>query len=279
MDISLSYITEEALREKAAEVKKGAGDGKGRVLIVGGGWISLPSVYLAFQASLEGGANSVFVAVPKPYAGSVRSMSPDVAVIQLPDFKFTRGSAKRLLKTMPEVDAVLFTTGTERGKEDGLKFFMRECEVKKVALSGSLLSQELFDLLPLKESLIVLTKDEFEKASKVKLDEEDRAKAVCSFAASASLNLLLKDKMDYIAVKGSCAINRKQRVEVNKLGSLDALAGLAASFLSKGLSVYEAASLASYVDTEAELLAYKEKGPFFKESEVVKNYSVILKNL
>ncbi len=58
------------------------------------------------MAAMRTGLDLVYLAVPAVIARAVRSMSPDLIVIPLPDSKLTRGNANRLVSWLPEVGAI-----------------------------------------------------------------------------------------------------------------------------------------------------------------------------
>ena len=58
--------------------------------------------YLATMATLRSGADLVYTAVPRSIITSVRSFSPAIIALPLPDDKLTKGSANRLIAMLPK---------------------------------------------------------------------------------------------------------------------------------------------------------------------------------
>src|SRR6185503_17497413 len=74
----------------------------GVVLIAGGSKFYHGAPVLATMAALRSGADLVYTAVPRSIITAVRSFSPAIIALPLPDDKLTVGSANRLFAMLPK---------------------------------------------------------------------------------------------------------------------------------------------------------------------------------
>jgi ADP-dependent NAD(P)H-hydrate dehydratase len=74
----------------------------GIVLVIGGSKIYHGAPLLSSLAALRAGADLVYTAVPESNALAIRSFSPNLIVLPLPDDIFTLDSAKTLLNILPK---------------------------------------------------------------------------------------------------------------------------------------------------------------------------------
>ena len=72
------------------------------MLIVGGSRFYHGAPVLATMAALRSGADLVYTAVPRSIITAVRSFSPTIIALPLPDDKLTKGSANRLIAMLPK---------------------------------------------------------------------------------------------------------------------------------------------------------------------------------
>src|ERR687883_1778061 len=74
----------------------------GTVLVAGGSRFYHGAPVLATMAALRSGADLVYTAVPRSIITAVRSFSPAIIALPLPDDKLTKGSANRLMAMLPK---------------------------------------------------------------------------------------------------------------------------------------------------------------------------------
>nr|MDQ3961558.1 NAD(P)H-hydrate dehydratase [Thermoproteota archaeon] len=74
----------------------------GTVLIAGGSRFYHGAPVLATMAALRSGADLVYTAVPRSIITAVRSFSPAIIALPLPDDKLTKGSTNRLMGMLPK---------------------------------------------------------------------------------------------------------------------------------------------------------------------------------
>ncbi len=283
MDIELTYVDEDFIKKHFPVRKKASHKGEnGRVLVVGGSWIYHGAPYIASLAALISGVDLVYVAVPKPLVSTIRCLNPNLIVIPLPDYKFTKGSARRLIKIMPEVDAVLIGNGMGKGIADGLKVFLKETTVKRVILDADALLPDSLSILvgSGKEFILTPHEGEFKRISGIEVEgksTEEKAKIVKSFAKEKGATVLLKGVIDIISDSDELFLNSTGNAGMTVGGTGDALAGLTAGFFSKGVKAVVASALAAFINGAAGDVALSEKGLHFTATDLVNFYPKIMK--
>jgi ADP-dependent NAD(P)H-hydrate dehydratase len=92
-------LIREILPPRLVYSKKGD---NGIVLVIGGSGIYHGAPLLSTLAALRSGVDLVYTAVPKSNVVPIRSFSPNIIVLSLPNDRFSIGSAKKLIKTLPK---------------------------------------------------------------------------------------------------------------------------------------------------------------------------------
>ncbi|MFQ6011157.1 MAG: NAD(P)H-hydrate dehydratase, partial [Nitrososphaerales archaeon] len=186
----------------------------GVVLVVGGGWLYHGAPTLAALAASRTGVDLVLVAVPKVIAPSVRAISPNLIVLPLPDAKLTRGSAKRLLKWIPEVDAVVVGPGLGIGPKDGISVLLTDLVSKGagITLDADALRKEVLEHVKGRKCVLTPHLGEFKRLFGVNLEKDSsavRAKKVKKYAKQWKLTILLKGQVDVISDGAEVVLNYK----------------------------------------------------------------------
>ena len=100
MSVTPKLIQELLLPPRLASSKKGD---NGIVLVVGGSGVYHGAPLLSTLAALRSGVDLVYTTVRKSNIAPIRSFSPNVIALPFPDDRFTIGSAKELLKILPNI--------------------------------------------------------------------------------------------------------------------------------------------------------------------------------
>ena len=109
---------------RSSRSKKGD---NGIVLVVGGSRVYHGAPLLASLAAMRSGADLAYVAVPKSISIAVRSYSPSIIVLPLPDDRLTVGSVNKLKAMLPKkIDAAAIGMGLSIAKNDALKSLIGE---------------------------------------------------------------------------------------------------------------------------------------------------------
>ncbi len=274
-------IDDEFVRKIYPARRKGSHKGQnGRVLIVGGGWMYHGAPLLASLAALKTGVDLVYVAAPKPICDPLRSFSPDLIVIPLPDYKFTKGSARKLLKLAPEVDAVLIGNGMGKGNSEAISLFIRLTKVGQLVIDADGIDRTAVENLSGKRVILTPHEGEFKRVSGIDLagkQFEEKMDIVKEFAGRTGVTVILKGAVDIISDGKAVLLNRTGNAGMTAGGTGDALAGLATAFLSKQLEPLHAASLAAYFNGLAGDMALENYGLHFTASDMIKFYPNVMK--
>jgi NAD(P)H-hydrate epimerase len=254
----------------------------GKALVVGGSWLYHGAPVLSSLAAQRTGVDLLYLAVPKPLVPSIRAISPDLIVFPLPDLKFTKGSARRLLKRLPEVDSVLLGPGMGKRAVEGLKTFLQGDldEGIRFVLDADALRHEL---LPFVRGKAIITPHagEFKRLFDVDLSEfklEERAEKVKEKAKEYDLTILLKGRVDVISDGSKVFLNRTGNSGMSVGGTGDVLAGIALAFLSRGLKPLHAASLAAFFNGLAGDRARERYGFHFTAKMMLEEIPSVMKD-
>jgi ADP-dependent NAD(P)H-hydrate dehydratase len=223
----------------------------GRVLVVGGSRLFHGAPVLSSLAAYRAGSDLVYTAVPRRLELAVRAASPSLIVIPLPDLKLTEGSAKRLLKWMPEVSAALVGPGLGADASRGCTYLVRELCAKGIplVLDGDALRKEVVS--EARGAAIVLTPHpgEFKRITGVPPGDEvgQRLELVREWADRLGVTVLLKGHVDVISDGKRVAVDRHGSPALTVGGTGDVLAGVVVSMLGRGLGSFDAACVGAYV--------------------------------
>jgi ADP-dependent NAD(P)H-hydrate dehydratase len=103
MSEAIMSVTPEIIQEivppRLESSKKGD---NGIVLVIGGSRTYHGAPLLSTIAAFRSGIDLVYTAVPKSNVVPIRSFSPNIIVLPLPNDRFSIGSAKKLIKTLPK---------------------------------------------------------------------------------------------------------------------------------------------------------------------------------
>jgi NAD(P)H-hydrate epimerase len=236
----------------------------GRVLVVGGSRLYHGAPILAALAAYRTGADLVYLAIPRIHEMPARATSPSLIVLPLPDVKLTTGSAKRLLKWMPEVHAALLGPGLGQQPLEGLKLLVRELCYRglKLVLDGDALRREVVEIARGKQVVLTPHAGEFLRIGGANLTEEvaQRAAAVRQLASELSVTILLKGAIDVISDGTSVMIDEHGTPALTVGGVGDITAGICAALLAMGLEPLAAAAVAAYTIGRCGEAAYQRLG-------------------
>ncbi len=254
----------------------------GVVLVVGGSRIYHGAPLIASLAALRSGADLVYVAVPRSIAIPVRSYSPSLIVLPLPDDRLTPGSVNRLVTMLPKkVNAAAIGMGMSLGRVEALTGLIAELyEMNaKLVLDASALIPEVVPAVTGREAVLTPHAGEFRRLSgqDVGGSDDDRIKTVKSFAEKHSTTVLLKAWTDIISDGRRVALNRTHSCAMTVGGTGDALSGLVAGLLAKSMSTFDAATAGVFINGSAGDLAYRKYGLHILPTDVVENIPAVMK--
>lgn len=253
----------------------------GTACIVGGGRIYHGAPFLSAMAALRSGLDLVYLAVPAAIATPVRSLSPDLIVIPLPDSKLTRGNANRLVSWLPEVGCIGVGPGLGPQNPEELVNALGRLSTKSSSLvvDADALRPPILQVSGKAKMIATPHAGEFERLFGVKLapELEARVQAVRSAAREHGMTVVLKGPADVVSDGERVALNTTHSPAMTVGGTGDVLTGITTALVAKGLSGFDAACCAVFVNGLAGEEAAREHGLHIVASDVVGNVSRVMK--
>ena len=264
----------------------------GRLLVVGGSNEYSGAPAIAGMAAIGAGADLVYVASPENAADAIKSTSPDLIVKSLEGDKLSLNHLDEILDLSENVDAVLIGPGSGIDDETSKLFNVLVTKIKKpIVLDADSLKQVELSLIKNREDMI-LTPHIFEFKSFFKTDDDLRLDIDSYDFSEVDENITLFQKISR-QIKGTVVVKGKydlilsgSKFKINKSGNAgmtvggtgDALAGISASLLSQGLSSFDSASLAAFINGLAGDEAFDVKGNGFSATDLVSYIGSVIKN-
>jgi ADP-dependent NAD(P)H-hydrate dehydratase / NAD(P)H-hydrate epimerase len=248
-----------------AEAHKGK---MGKILIVGGGPYTGAPV-LSGLAAFMTGTDLVHMALPRSAARVAQQTLLEAIVHPLQGERLGRAHGPFVEGLLDDAQVLLLGPGL--GKEGDTLAAVRDL-VKaagrkglKVVLDGDVFSAfKEGGVEMVKREGFVLTPHagEFLALTGIELPEEiDKRRAVVQeWVGEEGCVVLLKGKEDLIISKDAFAINRTHDPVMTTGGTGDVLAGVTAALLGRGMSPFDAAKVAAYLNGCAGVLAREESG-------------------
>lgn len=263
---------------RKATAKKGD---SGTVLVVGGSHFYHGAPVFTSMAALRSGTDLVYTAVPRSIKTEVRSFSPALIVLPLPDDKLTVGSANRLAAMMPKKpDSAAIGMGMSIAKLEALTVLVRNLKEMgtKLLLDASALVP---DVLPeIKDTNTVVTPHAGEYK---RLFGEDAGKTEKECIANVQRNakkygitILLKGPTDVVSDGRRVGINRTHNCAMTVGGTGDVLSGVAAGLLCK-MEPFEASLLAVYFNGLAGNLSFNRVGLHMTSTDLLEDLPQAMK--
>lgn len=245
----------------------------GIIMVAGGSRFYHGAPILTSMAALRSGADLVYTAVPRPIAGPVRSHSPALIVLPLPDEKLTVGAAKRLVGMLPKKpDVAAFGMGMSVAKIEALTILVRQLKELgvKLVLDASALVPPILGEIAHTNSVVTPHAGEYERlfGESPGNTENERVINVQRLARSHGITILLKGATDVVSDGNSVGINRTHNCAMTVGGTGDVLAGIVAALLAK-MQSFEASLLASYFNGVAGDLALRKVGLHMIASDLI----------
>jgi len=253
----------------------------GTVCVVGGSRLYHGAPFLCAMGAMRSGVDLVFLAVPAQIAQSVRALSPDLIVVPLPDTKLTRGNISKLLAWVRNVD--VFAVGPGLGPQNPNEIARTINELKGegrgLVIDADALRPEIIDSMRGARVVITPHAAEFQRLFGRKLSDnlDERVSIAGRCAKEAAVTLLLKGPTDIVTDGIRVGINETHTPAMTVGGTGDVLTGISAGLLSKGLSPFEAACCAAFVNGLAGVEAARQFGLHIVSSDVVNQIANVMK--
>ena len=264
----------------------------GRLLVIGGSKDYSGAPAIAGMAAIGAGADLVYVASPQNAAEAIKSTSPDLIVKSLEGDKLSLKHSDEILSLVDNVDSVLIGPGAGIDEDTSKLFNILVTKIKKpIVLDADALKQVELSLIKNRED-IILTPHIFEFKSffkvendlKLDIDSYDFSKVDENITQFQKVvrqikgTVVVKGKYDLILSGNKFKINKSGNAGMTVGGTGDALAGISASLLSQGLSSFDSASLATFINGLAGDEAYNIKGNGFSATDLVSYIGSVIKN-
>lgn len=271
-------LVQDLVVPRIATSKKGD---NGIVLVVGGNRIYHGAPLLASLAALRSGTDLVYTAVPRSNIVAIRSFSPNIIALPLPDDKLTVGSSNRLLAVIPKrPDSAAIGMGMTIAKPAALLTIIKGLLTRnsKLVLDASALIPSMLDEISGTETIITPHIGEYKRIFGENLpdSEVERISNIQKCAKQYRIVILLKGWIDIISDGERVGINRTHNCAMTVGGTGDILTGIVAGLLTK-VKPFEASLLGSYFNGVAGNLAYKRIGLHLAATDLLEDLPTAMK--
>jgi ADP-dependent NAD(P)H-hydrate dehydratase len=253
----------------------------GTVCVVGGSRLYHGAPFLCASGAMRAGVDLVYVAVPATIATPIRSLSPDLIVVPLPDGRLTRGNVNKLKSWVRRVDCFAIGPGLGAQKPELLANAARvlKGEGKGMVLDADALRPGVLVAIKNTPTVVTAHLGEFEVLFSVKLPEDTdaRARIAAEKAKESGLIVLLKGPTDVITDGERIALNTVHTPAMTVGGTGDVLTGITAGLIAKGVPPFEAAGAAAYINGSAGVEAERDLGLHITASDVVNRIANVMK--
>ncbi|HZD83107.1 MAG TPA: NAD(P)H-hydrate dehydratase [Nitrososphaeraceae archaeon] len=247
----------------------------GTVLVVGGSRIYHGAPLLTSMAALRSGVDLVYTAVPRSNIVAVRSFSPNIIALPLPDDKLTMGSANRLIAIIPKKpNTAAIGMGMSIAEPKALIAL-----IKQLKNGGTKLLLDASSIIPLilKEisgtgTIITPHAGEYKRIFEedIGVTEKEQISNVQRHAKEYGITLILKGRVDIVSDGERVAINKIHNCAMTVGGTGDVLSGVVAGLLAK-LKPFDASILGVYFNGVAGNLAYKRVGLHMLATDLIED--------
>ena len=264
----------------------------GRLLVIGGSKDYSGAPAIAGMAAIGAGADLVYVASPQNAAEAIKSTSPDLIVKSLEGDKLSLKHSDEILSLVDNVDSVLIGPGAGIDEDTSKLFNVLVAKIKKpIVLDADALKQVELSLIKNREDIILTPhifefKSFFKVGDDLKLDigsydfnkVDENITKFQQITRNIKATVVIKGEYDLILSGNRFKINKSGNAGMTVGGTGDALAGIATSLLSQGLSSFDSASLATFINGLAGDEVYNIKGNGFSATDLVSYIGSVIKN-
>jgi ADP-dependent NAD(P)H-hydrate dehydratase len=278
---SIITVTPKLIRElmppRSYSSRKGD---NGTVLIAGGSRFYHGAPVLATMGALRSGADLVYTAVPRSIITAVRSFSPAIIALPLPDDKLTKGSANRLIAMLPKnADSASIGMGMSLEPE-ALATLVRKLKQAgtKILLDASALIPEVLEEIANTGSIVTPHVGEYKRlfGSQPGTTKQEMTSNVHKLAKEHGITIALKGWVNIISDGEQHTAIKRTTPAMTVGGTGDVLSGLAAGLLTK-MKPFDAALVAIYINGLAGDLAFKHAGLHIIATDLIDNLPTAMK--
>jgi ADP-dependent NAD(P)H-hydrate dehydratase len=251
----------------------------GTVLIAGGSRYYHGAPVLATMAALRSGADLVYTAVPRSIITAVRSHSPAIIALPLPDDKLTKGSANRLIAMLPKnADSASIGMGMSLDPEALITLVRKLRQAgTKILLDASALIPQVLEEISNTGSIVTPHVGEYKRLfdSEPGSTKEEMTSNVHKLAKDRGITIALKGWVNIISDGEQLAAIKRPTPAMTVGGTGDVLSGLATALLAK-MKPFDAALVAIYLNGLAGTLAYKKAGLHIIATDLIDNLPLVM---
>jgi NAD(P)H-hydrate epimerase len=253
----------------------------GIVLVAGGGRYYHGAPVLASMAALRSGSDLVYTAIPRSIITAVRSFSPALIALPLPDDKLTVGSANRLVAMLPKrADAAAIGMGMSLEPEGIIAL------VKQLKQAGTRLLLDACALIPqvLAEiantgSIVTPHAGEYKRlfGRDPGTSKDEMTSSVRRLAKEYGITVALKGWLNVVSDGDRVALIKRSTPAMTVGGTGDVLSGLAAGLMAKKMKTFDAAIAAVYLNGIAGSLAFRRAGLHMIATDLIDSLPAAMK--
>lgn len=252
----------------------------GTILVAGGSRFYHGAPVLATMSALRSGADLVYTAVPRSIITAVRSFSPAIIALPLPDDKLTKGSTNRLIAMLPKnADSACLGMGMSLDPEAlaNLVIKLKQAGTKILLDASALIPQILKEI---SDSGIIVTPHigEYKRlfGREPGSTKEEMISNVHNLAKEHGITIILKGSINIISDGEQIAVIKRSTPAMTVGGTGDVLSGLAAGLLAK-MKPFEAAIVAIYINGIAGAIAFQRTGLHMIATDLIDNLPMAMK--
>jgi len=280
-------ILKEIYKVRPADVRK---YDFGLLLVIGGSEFYSGPPALSALAAFRAGVDMVRIIAPKRAANIIASFQPDLASFPLKGDWLTKEHLSILISMTESAKAVsrgktavVIGGGAGRTAEtqETILEYLSEISVPAVidadaidslAKNPQIISGKPFLITPHTYEFFVLTKREV-----YKLPEEEKIKAVQEEALRLQTTILLKGPVDIISDGKEVALSKTGSPFMTVGGTGDTLAGIAGALMARGITPFQAAQAAAYINGVAGEMAGRKFGESLMAADLIEEIPEVIK--
>lgn len=270
-------LIEQLMPSRSVTSRKGD---NGTILVAGGSRFYHGAPVLATMAAFRSGADLVYTAVPRSIITAVRSFSPAIIALPLPDDKFTKGSANRLIAMLPKkADSASVGMGMSLNPE-ALTTLVKKLrqEGTKILLDASALIPQVLQEISNTGFIVTPHAGEFKRLFGIEpgATKEEMVSIVHKLAKDYGITIVLKGSINIISDAEQIAAIDRSTPAMTVGGSGDVLAGLATGLLAR-MRPFDAAIVAIYINGLAGTLTFRKLGLHMIATDLIDNLPIVMK--
>lgn len=232
-------------------------------MVAGGSRFYHGAPVLASMAAMRSGSDLVYTAVPRTIITAVRSFSPAIIALPLPDDKLTVGSANRLVAMLPKrVDAAAIGMGMTLEPEAIAALVSKlKQNGTKILLDASALIPPVLAVISGSGSIVTPHGGEYKRlfGRDPGTTKDEMISSVRKAAKEHGITIALKGWLNVVSDGEQTATIERSTPALTVGGTGDVLSGLAVGLLAR-MKSFDAAVTAIYLNGIAGSIAFKHTG-------------------